>query len=212
VDRVDHAAGPAGNKRWRPRAPRGRRASANRLLWTIVGLVLLLGGVALALASRGVLGSASTTALVPPEFQRRWHAAGGWAFAAAIAAALLVALLGWLLLRAELRGRGGTALPDPLLERPTGRISVTIVALRHALASDLQNHPGVRRAGVELTGRLRHPVAYLRLTVAPEADLGEVREYVDAALDRFANTSGFRPELADVTVNLAGVPQRARVH
>jgi hypothetical protein len=86
-------------------------------------------------------------------------------------------------------------------------------ALSQALSQDLQTHPQVRRAGVNLTGRIRRPEVYLRLTVTPMADIGDVRSHVDAALTRFETTSGWRPEVREVTVGLVGAtPQRVRVH
>jgi hypothetical protein len=175
--------------------------------------VLLLGGLGLAAASRGWLAVDSGTALVPTQFQHRWSQWGGWAFGIAIAVAALVALLGAWMVRAELRRRRGSPLPDPLLERPTGRTSVTMSALNQALSRDLQTHPGVRRAGVNLTGRIRRPEVYLKLTVTQDADIGAVRHHVDDALDRFEITSGWRPEVREVTVGLAGsAPERVRVH
>ncbi len=60
--------GPPGptRTRWRPRRPKVRRVSGNRLLWTIVGLVLLLGGLAVTAVSLGWFGRNPHTALIPP--------------------------------------------------------------------------------------------------------------------------------------------------
>ena len=45
--------------------------------------------------------------------------------------------------------------------------------------------------------------------MTPEADIGSVREHVDSALSRFEATSGWRPDLAEVTVAVpAKEPQR----
>lgn len=215
---VRSAVPPAGfgrSGRWRPRAPRAGRNRGNRLLWTVVGLVLLLGGIALALASRGQLGADRSSPLISTATRQRWNAWHSWIPWVAIAVALIVALLGLLLLRAELHGRGGRALPDRVFEpTPDGSRGETVVsssALSQALSADLQNHPGVSRAGVHLTGRPGRPEAYLRLAVTPEADVGDIRGYVDSALARFADTSGWRPELAEVTVRLADQPP-PRVH
>jgi hypothetical protein len=152
---------------------------------------------------------------VPPSVRARWHSAGGWAVAAAVAVAVLVALLGLLLLRAQLRRRAGRPLP-PVLAAPSsddvpGVTRVSTSALHHALTRDLRNHPSIRGAGVQLAGRVHRPTVYLRLAVTPEADIGAVRGHVDAAMARFAATSGWRPEVAEVTVKLdARAP--ARVH
>ncbi len=122
----------------------------------------------------------------------------------AIAVALIVALLGFLLLRTELRRRGGASLSDPVLppppDGPPGRTRISTAALGHALSQDVQTHPAVRRAGVHLTGKGRRPAVTMRLMVTPEADVGAVRGHVDAALARFEATSGWRPDVAEVTV------------
>jgi hypothetical protein len=195
--------------------PHAGRNRHNRLLWTVVGLVLLLGGAALALASRGKLGADPSTPLVSPTARQRWHDGGSWTVAAAIAVAVLVAVLGFLLLRAQLRRRAGRPLP-PVLAAPAseyipGTTRVSTTALHHALTRDLRNHPAVRGAGVQLAGRLHRPLVYLRLAVTPEADIGAVRGHVDEAMARFAATSGWRPEVAEVTVKLDSRPP-ARVH
>jgi hypothetical protein len=207
-------AGPA-RARWRPRRPHVRRVSGNRLLWTIVGLVLLLGGLAVAAVSLGWFGRDPNTVLMPAWLEQRWRSWDGWAFGVAIAVALIVALLGFLLLRTELRRRGGATLSDPLLPPPTegppGRTRISTSALGQALSQDLQTHPAVRRAGVHLTGKARRPELTMRLTVTPEADIGAVRGHVDAALSRFEVTSGWRPDVAEVTVTMPGrAPQRVR--
>jgi hypothetical protein len=178
-----------------------------------VGLVLLLGGLALAAASLGWLSVDRTTTLVPQALQRRWPGWGWWAYGVTIGVSVVVAILGLLMLRAELRRRERAQLPDAVLLRPTGRLSVSMSALSQALSRDLRNHPDVRRAAVNLTGRVRRPEAYLRLTVSPVADVGDVRSHVDAALTRFETTSGWRPEVREVSVGLAGSePRRVRVH
>jgi hypothetical protein len=181
----------------------------------VVGLVLLLGGAALALASRGQLGADKNSALVPPSARQWWHDWGNWAIVIAIAVAVLVAVLGYLLLRAELRRRAGRSLPPilaaPVLDHMPGTTRVSTSALHYALTRDLGNHPAIRGAGVQLAGRLHRPMVYLRLAVTPEADIGAVRGHVDAAMARFAATSGWRPEVAEVTVKLDRRPP-ARVH
>jgi hypothetical protein len=201
--------------RWRPRRAKVRRVSGNRLLWTIVGLLLLLIGLAATAVSLGWFGRDPDTVLMPAWLEQRWRSWGGWAFGVAIAVALIVALLGVLLLRAELRRRGGASLSDPVLApapgAARGHTRISAAALGQALSEDLQTHPAVRRAGVHLTGKARRPEVTMRLTVTPEADIGAVRGHVDAALSRFEATSGWRPDVAEVTVTMPNrSPQRVR--
>jgi hypothetical protein len=190
------------------------RTSHNRLLWTIVGVVLLAGGLAVAAASLGWLPVDRSTPLAPTSFVDRWRGWGAWAYALAIAATVLVAVFGFVLLRAELRGRGGLAMADRRFaanpDGPPGHTLVASSALAGALARDLRSHPAVRRAGVHLTAH-GQPKVHVRLTVTPEADIGALHGHVDAALDRFEATIGLRPELAEVTVGIPGAGPR-RVH
>ena len=88
--------------------------TGNRVLWiAILGAVLTAAGVLGILANQGALaGVESTDRLADGDLVSRWHSWGGLATGIAIAAGLLVALLGFLLLRAQLRGRGGASLPD----------------------------------------------------------------------------------------------------
>jgi hypothetical protein len=189
--------------------------TANRVLWIVVGLLLLAAGVVGALASQGRLpGVDRGSTLLTPAAGERWRDWGGWAPAASIAAALLLASLGFLLLRAQLRGHAGPDMPDVLLPpRPSGdeaqapggagRTLVTTPALNRALTRDLQTHRRVRRAAVHLTGKPRRPALLVRLAVAPDADIPELRAYVDQSLGRLTSTSGVHPHLDEVVVSMA---------
>ena len=204
--------------------------AGNRVLWIAIGAVLTAAGVFGVLANRGVLVSSRRT-VVGPEVSRRWHEWSGWWFAALIAGGLLLAVLGLLLLRAQLRGRGGAPMADVVLfnhpprSAPAewnadaalrepfvpGRIRIAHGALEDALTRDLRDHPEVRRAAVRLVGDRRRPEALVRLSVTADADVGRLRSHVDSALDRFAATSGVRPTVRDVVLTMASRPP-ARVH
>jgi hypothetical protein len=90
--------------------------AGNRVLWIAIGVVLTGAGVVGLLASLGRLRRVDNgTFLLGPVAAQRWHSWGGAAPALAIAAGLLVAVLGFLLLRAQLRGPGGAPMPDLVL-------------------------------------------------------------------------------------------------
>jgi hypothetical protein len=61
----------------------------------------------------------------------------------------------------------------------------------------------VRHATVLLTGDRDYPEVELRLAVTPDADMGDLGHHVDRAMVRFRRTSGLRPEVADVIVQIA---------
>jgi hypothetical protein len=166
-----------------------------------------------------------------PAADRRWNDWGGWAVTVVIAAGFVLAVLGFLLLRAQLRGRGGAPMADLVLSvrRPEpapeerddevlseyqyvpGRIRISSGALQHALSRDLAAHAKVRRAVVRLVGDREHPEAVVRLSVTADADVARLQSHVDSALDRFAVTSGVRPTVRDVVVAMADQAP-ARVH
>ena len=194
--------------------------TGNRVLWIAIGVVLTAAGVLGALASLNRLPFLrSDRVLLGTDAAGRWHSWDGWAVAATIAGGLLVAWLGFLLLRAQLRGRGGAPMPDLVLparepevltvgehantveldavddgqsfvELVPGRTRVASRALHHALTRDLQSGGQVRRASVRLVGDRAQPEVLVRLAVSPEADAGRLRSHVDGALARFAVTSG----------------------
>ena len=126
---------------------------------------------------------------------------------------MVLALLGGLLLTRELRGPRGRRLPSPTLPdgaAAPGRTVVASSALRHALIRDLRGDRQITRAVVHLNGRPRNPTVSIRLGVTPDADIGLVHDHVDAALRRLAATSGVRPDIREVLVNVSG-PAPGRV-
>jgi hypothetical protein len=206
--------------------------TGNRTLWIAVGAVLTAAGVIGALASLGQLSwLGRDRTLLGPEVARRWHTWHPWAVAAVIVAGLVVAVLGFLLLRAQLRGRGGAPMPDLVSrsQRPVpapeeredevlsevsvspGRTRVSSGALQQSLVRDLRANRAVRRVAVRLVGDREHPEALVRLSVTADADVTGLRSHMDSALDRFTTTSGVRPRVRDVVVTMADKPP-ARVH
>jgi hypothetical protein len=191
---------------WRPRVAPTRLSVTNRLLWTAAGTVLLLGGVAMTLLNRGTFGFDRTTPMVWPALVGEWHRLAGWARAAAIAAALTVVALGALLLWVELRVGRRVPMTDQVLHSapasPPGLTWVATPVLTRALEADLRGHPQILRSDVLLTGSPGTSRAYVRLRVAADADVTQLHRHVDWALHRFANSFGWSPELAEVTVAL----------
>lgn len=144
--------------------------------------------------------------------------------AAVIVAGLIITVLGFLLLRAQLRGRGGAPMSDLVTrsQRPVpeerqdqipgeaavtpGRTLVSSDALQQSLVRDLRGNRNIRGAAVRLVGGREHPQALVRLSVTADADVTALRSHVDSALDRFAITSGVRPRVRDVVVTMAVQP------
>lgn len=173
--------------------------AAHRLLWTLAALVMVALGAAGLLLSLGALpGTDPDTVLLGPDLPARWRAAAPWSPLGGAAGGLLLALLGYRLLTAELRAPG----PRTLLHRDgrhPGRTRVTARTLAAALERDLTRLPGVPAARVVLTGPPTTPDLWIALRLGPQAETAEVRTAVDAAVRRFATTAGCRPAHLDVT-------------
>lgn len=190
----------------------------NRTLWTVIGVLLLAAGVLGVLASEGALPAADRQqALLTPEMINFWNRNEGLATTLTLVGGLLLALLGMLLLRGQLRWPGGTPMGDLHLGQPEpdgdepapierGDTEVASRALRRALQSDLESDRQVRNASVRLTGPTWHPQLSVRLAVTADADIGLLADHVDRVVHRFATTSGVQPDLSDVVVR---IPPRA---
>jgi hypothetical protein len=190
----------------------------NRLLWTIIGAVLLAGGLLGLLAGFSVLPTVgSQQTLLTPAMIDAWNRNRTLALTITIVAGAGLALLGILLLRAMLRRRGGALMRDIYIEQPKadefapehlhGSTEVASKALHDAFQEDLETDRQVRRAAVRLTGPTDHPQLLVRLAVTPDADIARLAGHLDQAVDRFATTSGVRPHISDVLVRMPVAPQ-----
>jgi hypothetical protein len=182
--------------------------AANRALWTVIGLLLLLAGVAGGLANRGWLpGLAGTDPLLWPGLLSWWRRLEPWGLVGIGLLGLAGAVLGLILLGSELRGRAAPALGElRLAPGRAGRTRVRGQAVGQGLARDLARDPGIRAATVAVTGAAPRPELWLRLDVEQPADLSAVRERVAAALARFSRTYGLWPCKVDVTARMVGPP------
>lgn len=182
---------------------------ANRVLWSIIGVVLIAAGALTAAASMGWLPGAETESpLLWAEVIEQWQAWEPWVWLVVAVIGLLLAWLGWRLIRAQFSVGGGHRMRDLKIDAPDGR-GHTVVGrstLAHATEQELERLPGVDDAAVRLLGEHREPEVQARLEVRSDASLSAVASGVSEALDRFTATSGLSPETVDVTVELAGGP------
>jgi hypothetical protein len=187
----------------------------NRVLWAVIGVLLLVGGVLGLLA--GAVSSSPidrSRPIITAEMVSAWHRHEALATIVTIVVGLLLATLGGILLLVQLRGAGPALTEEHYIELPpeggppverVGKTEVASRALYHALRSDLERDKQVRRAAVRLSGGVTHPKLKLRLAVTPDADLARLAGHLDRAIARFAATSGIHPELSDVAVR---IPER----
>lgn len=194
--------------------------AANRVVWTVVGAVLLLGGSAVAAAGLGALPRLDRdTALLPAAVVTRWRGWEPWVWWVVLGGGLLVAALGVVLARAELRRGGGPALDDlvdadlttePVAGPAAGRTRVRSGALVHGLTGDLGRHPRVRRVAVTLTGEAADLRVWARLDVKAGGELDGLYRHVAGGLRRFITTSGLRPGDVQVLVQIRDTGERVR--
>lgn len=189
----------------------------NRILWLLIGLLLLAAGVVGLLAGTGTLSFVDKQrALLTPELIDAWNRNPALSTALTIVGGLILALLGGLLLRAQMRWRDEPPMRDLYLpprvdstetepapvER--GGTEVASRALQRALRRDFESDGQVRDATVRLTGPTEHPHLQVRLAVTPDVDMARLAGHVDRVVNRFATTSGVHPDLSEVVVRMPG--------
>lgn len=118
--------------------------------------------------------------LLTPDVSR-WFADHGdvfWPSAAAVG--LLLAYLGYRLLRAELRARPAKARSVDLTDDArTGVTRVGAPLVTSAFVEDLASVPGVENAGAAMRGDPGRPLLDVHLDVADDADLADVLDGVE---------------------------------
>jgi hypothetical protein len=183
----------------------------NRVLWAVIGLVLAAAGALGVAAARGHLpGVDPRSTLVPGWLLARWRSWGPWAWAAVAVAGLILAWLGWRLLRAQLRPGGRRPLPAALTLRSgedgetAGEIRLNSPALAHAAEHALERHGAVEHALVRLFGDAEHPEMRARIETAGDTDLRTVGEHLGRTVEQLTATSGLRPDPVKVTVRPGG--------
>ncbi len=176
--------------------------TGNRILWTIVGLVLTGLGVVGLLINLGRMPRTDRHQVVLwPELLRQWREWHTWMLVGVVALGLLLVLLGLLLLRGQLRRRSGASMRDLRMTSPSD-MGQTVVGARvmvKGLEHDLANQPGISNAAAHLGGGSDDPRLRLWLTVEPGTNLDPIRRLVRLALSRFTTTTSLRP--ADVFVD-----------
>jgi hypothetical protein len=182
----------------------------NRLLWSLIGLLLIaIGAVGLVLGL-GALGSVLThTAPVPSLVPQHALAPTENDLIALAGAGLLALLLGLVLLRLEFQIRSRHSMRNLRYERqeaeqyqPRGRTVVRSGGLEHGLRQGLTALPDVRSAETQLVGDPGAPDLFIELAVDAEAQLSTLKVEVRQALEQFRLTSGRRPS-TQIRIRLA---------
>jgi hypothetical protein len=184
---------------------------ANRLVGTIVALVLIAVGALGLLRSYGIIFD--DDAMDDPVLLRQVRDFvadnDAWFWWAAFVLALVLAYVGWRWLRVQL-------LPSPSLNQLTvaqteaGRTTLPTSALADAVTRQLEDDPELTAARVRVVGSERSPALDVRASVADGADLEGVRRRVEGeavgstrgALERQDLTARVRYRLGDPTARV----------
>jgi hypothetical protein len=152
--------------------------TANRALWIVVSVLFMAIGAAGILAHYGRLpGTDPDLPLLSPDAREQWNAWGTWAIAATIAAGAVMALLGLLLVRAQLRRRGRADMPNVEVRGEPAMLTPNAPAwpanAPHPTADDTALSDAPAQSKVLIAGTLRVEANALRHALA--ADLRHQR-------------------------------------
>jgi hypothetical protein len=185
----------------------------NRLAAIVVGLVLLVGGVAAAAWGAGWL--VKVWAAAPQQLTLKTatdtFAMAWWPWAAGIAGALFVLLaLWWLLAHLPRRGVGELSLKG---SNKAGRLTVDPAGVAATGAEVLAETPGVRSASSRVLRDRGQLVVALKAVVEPDADLHQVVRATDDVATDLAQVLGREDARARIQLAVARRARRqTRVH
>lgn len=187
--------------------------TGRRVLWTVIGVLLLAVGVLGLLAGLGWLpGVAAGTPVLWSGLTRWWRSVAPWGAVGTALLGLLLAWLGFVLLTRELRVRPslGELVLDPGGRdgAAPGRTVTRGAVLADALERDLRRDHRVRDASVALSGRPDRPRVRIELDVGPRTRLADLRAPVDAAVHRWRLTAGREPDRVEVVARIGPTGSR----
>lgn len=172
VDLSKGAPAPARLRR-RSRSAVARSAGGDRAAFVLVGLVLLAGGVLVALLSYGVFGTGrSGRPLLDPMIVDALRAQPLVARIVAVVAGVALAMVGLVWAANSVRPE---RRPDLLVDGgPDTSIVVSSAAAADAVATQAGGLPGVGRARARLVGAESDPALRVTLWLADDADVRDV--------------------------------------
>jgi hypothetical protein len=188
----------------------------NRRILAFVGLILVAAGALAICLSSQVFGVTRSKRDVFDNTVIRWWNQGGWiSFAVAVAVGVLLAVVGWGLIRGQLRRNDGRERTPTIGFRPTeGERGATVLrspALSHTMEDDLTAIPDVLGARVGLFGSFPHVEMRAVIDISDDADLGKLPARVDEVLQRMQATTGVRPDPVQITVRFKGVDTERQI-
>ncbi len=164
----------------------GRPGRLNRALLAVLGALLSAAGALVLARGLGLIGQADEPMLA--ETTVSGIAEQPWAGVAAVAAGIVVVLLGlrWLLVQLPTRTSTGQLAVHTDSSGGTTRLQASAVA--DAVVRDVETYPGVHAARADLTGSRARPWLSLTVTVDPRTDVraldGRIHGHAAARLAR----------------------------
>lgn len=150
---------------------------ANRFLIGLIGLILLLAGLATLGISLGIYDQAAQDEPVINSTADGWLQEHSWIWWAIAGAGVLIALvcLWWLLAQAASNRVSNLRVED---RTEGGRTSVDASALTDALEGEIESYRGVERAKAHLSGSASAPRLSLNVSLDGRVDVAEVHQRI----------------------------------
>lgn len=153
---------------------------ANRVVLLVIGVILLVGGLAALLVGLGVFGSdRAEQPVLTGEASQFADDNAFWFWPLVALVAIIVGLLAlwWLLIQAR-----SNRVPTVDLEqdRTRGRTRVHADAVTDAVADEIESYRGVTSASARLVESSLGPRLSLRVNLDGRTDIGEVRRRVES--------------------------------
>lgn len=154
---------------------------SNRVMLTLLGLLVLTAGAAAMAASTGVFGASfSRQALLANHVGAYFGDHGGWLWPAIAGGCLLIALacLRWILALLASTDRAGDIIIGGSTDE--GTTILRPAALIDALTSEVSAYHGVASAKGRIIGDGRDPEVVLTVITAPATDLRALHRRIEA--------------------------------
>jgi hypothetical protein len=177
----------------------------NRVMLTLLALLLIAAGVVGALAGYGVFGHATQHhALLSNRVGSYFGTHGDWLWPVVAGAAAIIALLAlrWLLALLFSTDRAGDLTMTG--DRTMGRTTLSSAALTDAVSHEIGSYPGVQSARARLIGDQSSPTLVITASLEETADLPGLRRRIEAHAVRHARQALENPDLPvqlDLTVS-----------
>lgn len=152
----------------------------NRAVLTLLGLLLLAGGVLGALLGFGVFGDARQSGpVLDPEVDDFVSRNEGWFWPVVAAVAVVLGLLALRWLLNQLRTERVSEL-ELERDRSAGSTVLKTSAVTDALSDEVEGYRGVDSARATVRGQRGRPELVLAVGLEERADLGEVRRRIES--------------------------------